>query len=107
MWDALRLMGKAMKMKFRRQHPFHPYIVDFVCLEARLVVEIDGLSHDSRQQYDKRREAYLRGLGYEVLRFSDSDVLKNLEAVAETVAQTIRKRPGKFFSPLAGEKAKS
>lgn len=107
MWDALRLMGKAMKMKFRRQHPFHPYIVDFVCLEARLVVEIDGLSHDSRQRYDKRRDVYLRGLGYDVLRFSDSDVLKNSEAVAETVVQIVKKRAGERFSPLEGEKAKT
>src|SRR5262245_22450108 len=72
---------------FRRQVPMQNYIADFVCHSARLVVEIDGESHDcaSRQRRDQRRDAWFRSQGYTVLRFTNDDVLKNLEGVVEPV----------------------
>jgi very-short-patch-repair endonuclease len=76
---AHRLKG----LSFRRQAPMGAYIVDFVCHDARLVVEVDGASHDfeSRQQRDRIRDAWLKTRGFEVLRLTDSDVLGNLEGV--------------------------
>jgi len=72
---------------FRRQVPMQNYIADFVCHSARLVVEIDGESHDfaSRQRRDQRRDAWFRSQGYTVLRFTNDDVLKNLEGVVEAI----------------------
>jgi very-short-patch-repair endonuclease len=72
---------------FRRQAPMRGYIADFVCHAARLVVELDGESHDfeSRRRSDDARDAWLRSQGYTVLRFSNDDVLKNLHGVIETI----------------------
>ena len=71
--------------KFRRQHAIEPYIVDFYCAEAKLVVEIDGESHDGRQEYDRRRDEYLEKLGLRVMRITNGDVLENLDGVAEAI----------------------
>lgn len=60
------------------------YIVDFVCLEARLVIEVDGSQHADSSR-DRRRDEELTRLGYRVLRFWNEDVLKNIEGVAETI----------------------
>ena len=79
--------------KFRRQHPIDPYIVDFYCAEAKLVVEIDGESHEGRQDHDQRRDEYLEGLGLRTVRVTNDDVLENLDGVVEAilrVADTIR-----------------
>jgi very-short-patch-repair endonuclease len=72
---------------FRRQVPIGSYIADFVCHSARLVVELDGESHDfeSRQQSDERRDAWFETQGYRVLRFANDDVLKNLSGVVEAI----------------------
>src|SRR5262249_17296370 len=68
---------------FRRQVPIRNYIADFVCHSARLIVEIDGESHDleSRQLRDKARDEWFQSQGYAVLRFTNSDVLRNLSGV--------------------------
>jgi len=72
---------------FRRQVPMHNYIADFVCHSARLVVELDGESHDfeSRQRRDEKRDAWFAAQGYVVLRFTNEDVLKNLAGVVEAI----------------------
>ena len=66
---------------FRRQAPFKSYVADFVCHSARLVVELDGESHDfsERQRRDERRDRFFEAQGYRVLRFANEDVLSNLE----------------------------
>ncbi len=87
LWNQLRKAPKESGVRFRRQHPLHPYIVDFVCLELKLVIEVDGASHEIQQSYDKRRDQYLNGLGYAVLRFSNDDVVKNTQGVVETILQ--------------------
>jgi very-short-patch-repair endonuclease len=94
MWSALRahrLDGES----FRRQTPIGPYVVDFVCSRARLIVEIDGGQHfeAGHEQRDVRRTAYLRGKGYQVLRFSNLDVLKNREGVLEAVVAALGASP--------------
>ena len=69
-------------MKFRRQQPIGPYIVDFFCHEAGLVVKVDGRTHDERGKEDSRRDAFLREQeGLQVLRVSNDDVLNETEAV--------------------------
>lgn len=74
MWDILRNRRLA-NTKFRREHPIGIYTVDFVCLELKLVVEVDGKDHFTTegQRRDERRDCYLRDEGYEVLRYVSLD----------------------------------
>lgn len=81
LWSVLR-RKQLRGLRFRRQHAIGPYIVDFYCPKKRLVIEIDGRSHDDRGAYDLRRERYLTNQGYAVLRVANDDVLDDLEAVA-------------------------
>src|SRR5688572_26628719 len=77
LWRALRLR-QMEGQKFRRQRPIGRYVVDFVCLESALIVEVDGGQHFEQQRgYDATRDAWLISRGYRVLRFSDRDVLTN------------------------------
>ncbi|GMV94556.1 MAG: hypothetical protein AMXMBFR82_43340 [Candidatus Hydrogenedentota bacterium] len=82
-----RLKGQALGYKFRRQHSIGPYIADFYCREANLVVEIDGYSHSGVDSYkhDRRRDAFMRSLGLRVLRISASTVGKELDQVVSTI----------------------
>src|SRR5262245_26867998 len=75
---------------FRRQVPMRGYVADFLCHSAKLVIEIDGASHDfpSRQLSDRRRDAWFASQGYAVLRFSNNDVLSNLEGVIEMIRES-------------------
>ena len=75
---------------FRRQVPMHIYIADFVCHAARLVIELDGESHDfeSRQQHDSARDAWFESQGYVVLRYTNNEVLTNLAGVVEDIRET-------------------
>jgi very-short-patch-repair endonuclease len=84
LWSSLRNRQIA-NLKFRRQHPMGPFIVDFCCIEKKLVIELDGSQHSDDQQYDLRRTEALRELGYRVIRFWNVDVLKNIEGVVEQI----------------------
>ena|SRR5436190_24225509 len=77
---------------YRRQATMGPYIVDFVCHSARLVVEVDGSSHDyeDRLERDTERDAWFAARGYAVLRFTDQEVLSNLEGVILRVQEVAR-----------------
>jgi len=82
------LSNKIMKgYTFRRQRPVLNYIVDFICLDLMLVIEVDGISHDteSQQKYDKKRDAELREIGFTVLRFSDWEVLNKITDVSQMI----------------------
>ncbi len=85
-------------MKFRRQVPVGRYIVDFLCLEEKLIVEIDGGQHGDEQ--DGARDSYLRACGYRVLRFWNSDVA-DMEAVVESILA--ERPPHPVLSPGGGE----
>ena len=76
-------------LKFRRQAPLGPYIVDFLCVEKRLVIELDGKSHEGRESYDERRTAYLAEHGLLVLRFPNDDVENDTEDVLRRIADFI------------------
>ncbi len=85
LWYELRVATKGLPIKFRRQYPLHPYIADFVCLKLRLVVEVDGVSHDLRLEKDKERDKHLLGMGYTVMRFVNSDVVQNRGNVVSAI----------------------
>ena len=75
--------------KFRRQHPIAPYIVDFVCIEKRLIVELDGGQHAEQFVADAERTAYLESKGYRIVRFWNNDVLKQTEAVMQVILRNL------------------
>lgn len=80
LWHLLR--GRQLAgMKFRRQQVIGPYIVDFYCAQARLVIEVDGESHVGHGASDAARDAYLRSHGLRILRVTNDDVLHESEAV--------------------------
>jgi very-short-patch-repair endonuclease len=83
---------KQLPLRFRRQRPFGPYIVDFYCAEQKLVIEIDGDSHttDDAIIYDAERTAFLEGLGLRMVRFSNLEVMENIEGVFERLNQELR-----------------
>ena len=88
LWGTLRARRFA-GYKFKRQQPLGPYIVDFVCFEHRLVVEVDGSQHmDSAS--DGKRDLWLAGEGFRVLRFWNSAVLQEFESVAEAILAALR-----------------
>ena len=99
LWEALRKQRKQGGAKFRRQHPIAPYFVDFACLKARLVIEIDGDSHDIRVEEDKRRDEYLKEQGFTVMRFSNQDVRTNCDGVLETIMLRIADIMKDFDAP--------
>jgi very-short-patch-repair endonuclease len=83
LWSIVR--GKKLEnLRFRRQHPIAGYIVDFICLDARLIIEADGGQH-SESVRDHIRDVRLTELGYRVLRFSNEDILRNDDGVAAMI----------------------
>lgn len=89
--DVERLLWKQPRAKrlaqwkFKRQQPVGFYIVDFVCFEARLIVELDGGQHANQLEYDANRTAWLEAQGFVVLRFWKNDVTENLEGVVQRI----------------------
>ena len=104
-WTALRNRVHA-KYKFRRQHTLGPYVVDFVCVEKKLVIEIDGGQHADRTAYDARRTAALEAKGFRVIRFWNNDVVGNLDGVVQTIEREL-KHPHPNPLPRAGEGAET
>lgn len=80
LWAVLRRKN-LNGLKFRRQHPIGRFIVDFYCAEVKLVIEVDGESHDHQVEYDALRTAWLEENGCRVIRFLNTDVLSRLEDV--------------------------
>jgi very-short-patch-repair endonuclease len=93
--------------KFRRQHGIGQYIVDFVCTEAMLIIELDGGQHADQAIYDERRSLFLQAMGYRVLRFWNNDALTNIESVLEVILEALAS-PSPHPSPLPmGEREQS
>ena len=88
LWSVLRAR-QLCGLKFRRQHPIEPWIVDFACRERMLVVEIDGGYHDNVVENDLKRQEHLQSLGWKVIRFRDKDVEEDAEAVARAIAREL------------------
>lgn len=87
LWWALR--SRQLGVKFRRQMPLGPYIADFVCLSHRLIIEVDGAHHGETNAHDRQRDRWLSVQGFQILRFSNGDVLQNRQTVVETIARTL------------------
>ena len=79
-----------MGIDFHRQKPIGNYIVDFFSPEMGLVIEIDGITHAFKQKSDRERQEYLESIPLTVLRFQDSDVKKNMNAILETIKEWIQ-----------------
>ena len=90
LWRELR-KKQLDGFHFCRQRPIGWYIADFYCGNASLVVEIDGGSHETKQEYDAKRDNYLKSLGIKVLRFHDRDVKVNLDAVLHEIRKELNK----------------
>jgi exodeoxyribonuclease VII large subunit len=88
LWSRLR--NEQLGCKFRRQHPIGEYIVDFCCIEKKLVVEVDGSQHIANAFSDGKRTDFLRGQGYSVLRFWNNDIDKNIDGVMLKIDEAIR-----------------
>lgn len=88
LWRKLRA-NRFHLLKFRRQVPIGPYIVDFLCVQKNLIIEIDGDSHyePGAKQKDAVREEYLRKKGFDVLRFSNDAALQSLDWILTNIAQ--------------------
>jgi very-short-patch-repair endonuclease len=91
LWKHLRLR-QLHGHKFRRQQPLGQYIVDFVCLEKRLIVELDGGQHAGQAGSDAERTAWLEAQGFHVLRFWNHNLLNESEAVKEAIAEALLQR---------------
>jgi very-short-patch-repair endonuclease len=79
--------------KFSRQMPVGPYFADFLCREAQLIVELDGYSHDMRQAHDNRRDQWLAQNGYRIMRFTNENVMGNLEGVVSEIERSLAHLP--------------
>lgn len=88
-WGCLR--AKRFKsLKFKRQEPIGDYIVDFVCYDRKLIIELDGGQHAMPESKDSERDKWLNSQGFKVLRFWNNHVLNNLVAVLESIYSTIK-----------------
>lgn len=100
LWYELRAEG----LVFRRQQPIGPYIVDFVCPSARLIVEVDGDRHETEagKRHDANRDSYLRSLGYPILRIDAPDVMNNAWHVGQLAKDEVEAVAGDPSRPLRG-----
>ena len=103
--DAERMLWKYLRThrmagyKFRRQVVIEPYIVDFVCMEVRLIVEADGGQHLEQVEGDLKRSVFLESLGYKVMRFWNHEILGDIHAVLERIHGSLIEAPSPQPSP--------
>jgi very-short-patch-repair endonuclease len=90
LWQKLR-NRQLLNVKFRRQFPIEPYIADFVCLELKLIIELDGSQHFDQIAYDNKRSDFLKQREFKIFRFWNNDVFKNTEGVMESIRLIILK----------------
>ncbi len=89
LWTRLR-KKQVCGIKFRRQKPILNYIVDFYAFKVKLIIEIDGFTHDeTKSDYDVRRQRDLENLGLKVMRFSDQEIYNNLDGVISTIERYV------------------
>jgi very-short-patch-repair endonuclease len=83
LWEKLR--ASRMGFRFKRQHPISHFIVDFYCHKAKLVIQIDGRSHESQIEYDQNRTLVIEEFGLNVIRFTNQEINDNIDSVVETI----------------------
>ena len=99
LWRELR--RRPAGLKFRRQHPAGPYILDFACLSARLAIEIDGRAHDFRCHHDEVRDEWLANQGFLTMRIAARDVLENLDGVMRGIVERCQASVQPLHQPAA------
>ena len=87
LWSRVR-NRRLSGYRFKHQHPIHDFVVDFLCTEARLIVELDGGQHAQSKEVELR-DLLLAGDGYRVLRFWNNEVLENIDGVLETILENL------------------
>ncbi len=92
LWNKLR--NKQIEFKFRRQHSIGIYIVDFYCVEKKLIVELDGKVHLKNKDYDKERDNYLKSLSVNVLRIKNEEVDRDIYKVINKIKMKLNSLPG-------------
>ncbi len=104
LWHRIR-DKQIEEFRFRRQRPIEKYIVDFICLEAQLIVELDAGQHAENVAHDQKRSAFLHERGYRVLRFWNSEVIENIEGVLERLREVLllTRLDPTLTLPLVGE----
>ena len=93
LWAALR--NDQLGVTFRRQHAIGVYIPDFVCVEKKLILELDGSQHLQQAQYDEERTKYLNSQGYKVMRFWNNEVMNNIAGVILAITYALEDEPDK------------
>ena len=107
-WNQVK-NRQFLGLDFDRQKIIGNYIVDFYCKDLGIIIEIDGVSHDGKIEYDEQRDAYLKDLGLKVFHISDLDIKKNLEGVLEFLRKELNtpipllRRGGRRFPSNRGE----
>ena len=101
LWSGLRF-GQMNGHKFRRQHPFENYILDFVCLDRKVVIEVDGSQHFELADEDAFRTKLLAKAGFRVMRFWNNEVMNEFESVKEAIFRALETHPHPNL-PLEGE----
>jgi very-short-patch-repair endonuclease len=102
LWFYLRAK-RFMGIKFKRQKPIGMYIVDFVALEEKLVIELDGLHHIETNEYDSKRTEYLENYGFHIIRFWNHECLGNITGVLNRIAEEFPSPTLRASSPTLGE----
>lgn len=102
LWSLLR--RKQLGVRFRKQVPFGPYILDFLSIKAKVVIEVDGSQHyeEASLVRDAKRDAFLRSKGLRVLRFSSKDILNRTMGVWQTILDIVERQSERFTSPPSG-----
>ena len=90
LWSRLRAR-QLEGFKFRRQHSIGPFVADFFCLEAKLVIELDGSQHADQSNQDERRSEFIRDAGYKVLRIWNHEVITEIDEVLQRIADALEK----------------
>jgi very-short-patch-repair endonuclease len=90
LWGYLRL-SQGDGVRFRRQHAIGPYVVDFCAIKNKLVIELDGSQHLDQEDYDNERTEFLKSWGYQVIRFWNNDVMKNIHGVMQVIEDELKK----------------
>lgn len=90
LWKQLRA-NRLNGLHFRSQQIVHGYFADFYCHQQELIIEVDGDIHDSQQEYDADRADYLIGLGFRIVRFTNDEIMKNMEVVLEEIVGNCKK----------------
>ena len=102
LWSRLR-RKQIEEYRFRRQQPIGPFVADFFCAKANLIIELDGISHETTPDADGRRQVWLEQCGFRVIRFTNDDLLKHLDAVVLEIERNLASAPPTLPSPTGGD----